>query len=385
MSPLPVSLWARTSFGERSAFVLFSLSIVAITIYHFLFVTVTHPILGAIHPTRELSPLFGFLSGVVLLLTPVFLFESTDGRILRRAIELSGISVSIVALAHWFSDKGLLFWTFAPEYVFESTRARWPFVNPNHLAAFLLAPFFISLNQIVTWIASAIQVLSNHPRTQKAKISRIPLLGSLTLLFCFITLLAAQSRTSWFAATIGIGIIIVRRVLRSEFSSKQRLALIAASIATAGMMLVALSMSEQVEDIIGDRLEFAASSSSEDLRLKYFADSLDLIRKYPWIGVGPGGFTREIETVARPELAGLKPVYLHNDVLQVFVEYGAFVGMLLLVLIGAIFRNATFPKIVCFFGILIVSLLDFPFRLGALVAQIGFIFALDKTSRIKID
>lgn len=377
-------LWTRITRRELAASSAFCVSVLIVATYHF-FVTIPHPILATVHISRNIGAVVGFFTGLLILITPIFVFDSTDGRLIRRAIEISGIFVALIALGQWFSDDGYLLWTFAPEFVFESTRARWPFVNPNHLAAFMLAPLFISLSQIISWATTALQVLNIQPKTRRPKISQPPVLASLCTLFCSTALIAAQSRTCWFAATLGLGMIFVRRVSKSQLDAKQRFVLVGSSVLMAIALIVVLSLNEQFDDVIATRLNYTTNSSGEDLRLKYFSDSLLLLAKHPLSGVGPGGFAREIETVARPELAGLKPIYLHNDVLQMLVEYGAPVGLLLLGLVGVVLAGAPFPEIVCFIGILVVSLMDFPFRLAALVAQFGIIIALEKTSRTKID
>jgi len=381
----PAKTYKLFSKLEWSIFALFAI-ISSISLTWHAVQSFEHPVLGLIYPQANLTGLTGFLSTLILLLTPLFIFSVNDGKFLRKALQLSALATALIALTQWFSDNGLLLWVFAPQYIFESTRARWPFVNPNHLGAFLLIPTLLSVDQLLTWGIPTVRDFIRNTKKRSRSSAPFPLLAALCALFTITGILAAQSRLAWGACAIGMLAVLTSKIINAEMRRKEKFAVVALSFICALGLGWGLMLSERVASLVGDRFDLARATTLEDVRFEYATDANKLFKRAPLLGIGPGGFARDISSVARPSLAGLNPVYLHNDVWQFFIEYGLFAGICLLALMLTVmlgFSGANAVITVCCVVVLLLCLLDFPFRIGALVAQFGVLLALGKTSRTK--
>ena len=184
---------------------------------------VEHPILGTaslrpdttqfVHSWRDLICFFA-----VFLLTRIYLsaHQVKRQRFLTRALMLTGAIVSMIALTHWFYDTGRLFWIFEPESVKVSDRARWPFVNPNHLADFLLPIVFLILAGVVNLFLNIFaHEMARGRRRNRTFIALIssedfhlkvlkPLLLCVPLLAVTLAILGSQSRGAWFGAVFSL-------------------------------------------------------------------------------------------------------------------------------------------------------------------------------------
>lgn len=343
-----------------------------------------HPVLGAIHFARNDSATMSLVAGILLFSSPFFLFLASDGRMMRYAIMISGMCIAAIGLAQWTSDNGLLLWSFAPEYVFESSRARWPFVNSNHLGAFLIAPLLLSVDEIAEAGLRAFRNRADRKsfhRTKHAHRNTGAILGLISALFCGTALIATQSRNAWVIGACALLALITVKVLTLEMTRRERIQVGVAAVVFAALMVWSLSFSDRLADAVAQRVDSSAATTLDDLRFQYFSDSLLLLRERPLTGAGPGGFVRDIETVSRPALAGLNPMYLHNDALQFFVEYGLIAGGLLLLAVF-LFAQGSYATITIYiYSLLLLSCFEFPFRIGALVLQCGAMIALGRTTR----
>jgi hypothetical protein len=340
--------------------------------------TTTHPVLKEAHYAFA-ERLWSIAAGLCIFFAPLFALRLSDATLLRRALQLSGIAMATVGLGSWFEDNGALFGVFSPDHVFVSTRARWPFVNPNHFAAFMLVPLLLSFYRLLEWGHAAIQKFYSRERRtgrDRARGLETPTLSLACVMFCGLGLVAAQSRTGWGIGGAAMVVMTIVALRSSALGAKQKLlasiVAICLGVGAAGL----LSSFQQVDEVITERISAATTHTGQDARFKYYVDSLQLLREHPLVGAGPDGFKREVERIARPELSGLNPVYLHNEVLQVFVEYGVLVGILVLFAFVRITRSAPSALRLCFYSIMLSSCFDFPWRIGALVAQWGMLLAL---------
>lgn len=354
---------------------LFTLALVGL--FH-LSQTTAHPVLKEAHYASA-ERLWSIAAGLCILVAPLFALRLSDATFLRRALQLSGVAVATVGLGSWFADNGALFGVFSPDHVFVSTRARWPFVNPNHFAAFMLVPLLLSFYRVLEWGRAAIQKFySGERRTgkERARGLETPTLSLVCVMFCGLGLVAAQSRTGWGIGGAAMVFMTISALRSSTLGAKQKLlasiVAICLGVGAAGL----LSSFEQVDEVITERISAATTHTGQDARFKYYADSLQLLREHLLVGAGPDGFKREVERIARPEFSGLNPVYLHNEVLQVFIEYGVIVGILVLFAFVRISRSAPTALRLCFYSIILFSCFDFPWRIGALVGQWGMLLAL---------
>lgn len=180
-----------------------------------------HPVLGSVKAGANWQA-FATLLQPYLTFLAVFVLASFGFKEARRLgfsssalISLVGLIVAMIALSHWFYDNGKLFWSFQPDYQYISQRARWPFVNPNHLAAFLLVPFFVTLSRTESSLQLSFNYLKEAVLSKgidvledssfQHKIVSLAL-SALSLFAIGTAILASLSRAAWLS--LGSGILI---------------------------------------------------------------------------------------------------------------------------------------------------------------------------------
>lgn len=198
-----------------------------------------HPVLGT---AGSLPSSSAFRESVSALLTGAALFvllrtwigsEQRKVDLLVKIVLGVSFLVALTGLAHWFYDNGKLFWTFEPENVFSSPRARWPFVNANHLGHYLLLGGFLALGALRALMHDLHSVALSTQQTNKRswkllfqssrvqqRVIRGIFLGLLVV--CVgIAIIASLSRGAWIGASVGIFMFLLLKLLaqRSAASS----------------------------------------------------------------------------------------------------------------------------------------------------------------------
>jgi hypothetical protein len=194
-----------------------------------------HPVLG--EAGRHIAPENFWKSfNAVLFFTAVLIIVSLNlkhdknfSSKLVKGLVFCGFMVSLIGLSHWFYDNGKLLWTFQPDYLFISTRARWPFVNSNHLAQYLLPFLFLLFARLIINLDSIAgqHTGGNSPgarfsrliTTQSFQSSLIRISFALVLtLSLAICITATLSRGSWLALSIGVALFLLtdKLILRSR-------------------------------------------------------------------------------------------------------------------------------------------------------------------------
>lgn len=401
-----------------------------------------HPVLGLAPRLPDPSAFYtallmlGFFVGSYMLLRiSIQVFPKFHTRLLN-AMFISGAIVSLVALTHWFYDNGKLFWTFEPDNVFVSERARWPFVNSNHLAHYLLPIFFLLIARIsnqaaqlgIQHSASERQLKRLSSLAESTRLQRRVVavgLGIGLILAVLLAIFGTLSRSSWLGLSIGLIVYYFltkssggapqetlpylatsKRRRRSSSESKRGekgfsfapVAKFLVRLARPGFVVLALVLtvfflSERGRDLFAQRLDYGLMYSKDDIRWQMYSDTLPMISEHTLFGVGFGGWDAVYASLKTPLLAGLKPVYLHSDPLQLIAECGAvgasFIFALVFVLGIKVVRTArtlmrTKPEEGRFLsalfsgvlGFLIGSCLDFPFRMPAILFSLALYLAL---------
>lgn len=330
-----------------------------------------HPVLGHTSTLLAWRPVFVWLTQAFLL---VILFTLLTGqrlprresvRIIFRSIAFSSFAVGIIAILHWFSDDGRLFWIFAPEMKFWSSRTRWPFVNSDHLAAFaaLTLPILLSMleNSLreprkrrrkteSTPRRASLSLLPFAPTSEKLRQATVWLIASLSVA---LALLGSLSRTGWFAGSVAVAtyFILVRqkafnrpasgahfgprrrtshhsriksiRLLFDSLLSKGlRSTITFAGLLVPALLLVGILFSGSGAELIRDRIALDTHLLPEDPRWTLYGDAIALLKTSPVIGIGVGQWTLYYPLIADSSLAGARAEYLHSDVLQTLVELG---------------------------------------------------------------
>ncbi|MBN8549919.1 MAG: O-antigen ligase family protein [Deltaproteobacteria bacterium] len=402
-----------------------------------------HPVLGATSGILRSGP---FWSGISMLaffastffLARIYLVPHTSfKRTLINAILCGGAVVSLIGISHWFYDTGKLFWFFEPDNVFISERARWPFVNANHLGHFLLPIFFLFVARLGNELESVGDYQRRHQKNNRQALSHLAHSSRLQtrlikvgFVFCFLlavllALVGTLSRGTWFGlsvAALAYFFLTRRRVTasnetptedeprhrhtqRSSGSSKHKNAFSVEAfimgvsrlarptfVILAGIFLI-FFFSERGRDLVSARIDYGLMYSKDDMRWQMYADTLPMIKEHPLLGVGLGGWRAEFPRAMSPLLSGVEPVYLHSEPLQLIAELGLIGFTIVCLLIFycsiqglkalALFkvsdhsRARTMTALLCgMWGFFAASFFDFPLRMPAIVFMLGIYLAL---------
>lgn len=199
-------------------------------------------------------------------------------------------------------------------------RLRGTFVNPNHLAGYLLLP--LALLFAWTWWS-----LRRHsqglPIEQRVFGIAVPVI---LWLATFLGLAFTASRAGLAAAgasTVAMGLLaafVVEPRGRARRSRSSRSALLGAVILGIGIAIVA---GVSVQRGLGRILATAPSELLWGARAQVCVQTLELWQRYPLLGSGLGSFREALETQQPASLPG-RWDHAHND----FLELGATAGLL---------------------------------------------------------
>jgi O-antigen ligase len=304
----------------------------------------------------------------------------------------------------WLTDNGRLLWYFAPEHLFVTQRARWPFVNSNNLAHALTIPLFIAWQQL----AHSVSTLQYHAggnlkkgladffsgRTFQQGITSIIWRGSL-LIFIVLALLATLSRGAITACAVGailyflLTLLLIPPVAAAahQHQVKKSSRLIAAALWGSFISgIIALFAFGTGGELLAGRIGRGLQAEHQDLRLQLYRDTAPLISNDPVFGIGAGMWPLVYPSVRSEKLSGINPEHLHSDPYQLVVETGI-IGLLLFLAIALY----TIKQLACLIrsddievkrtalslcsgltALLLASLVDFPFKIPLIFAQLAF-------------
>lgn len=345
----------------------------------------SHPVLGSVSALYSRDDFFAACSKIAFfcaafLVARLWLMEGANRiRLLYMLVIAAGIFAALIGIVHWFYDNGMLFWTFAPDYMGMSDRARWPFINPNHLADYLLLTFFPSVavfslklhdlentfKELFSRKGARLGEVLSHGRLQ-----RHILRGAFAALFVIIIAIAISatlSRGAWMGACAGLllwfilapvapvpfvlpggehdkdyheqaGLRMRKHRRRRRNGSIQRVIhsiepfrrYIVPVLLLAAMVFL---LQGKGTELIEGRIEYGLLYSKTDMRWQLYDDTLSMIRDHPLLGVGAGNWENNFFRYMSPLLAGINPEYLHSDPLQAIAEFGA-AGALLFAAVG---------------------------------------------------
>ncbi len=353
---------------------------------------VHHPVLGLIssHP----APSQGFLALLQLLafflcyvICRAWIAASPKNyQKLISVIMFSGMAVSLIALSHWFYDNGKLFWIFEPKNVFISLRVRWPFVNANHLADFVLPILFLVSAKSLVLIDS----IKNHAQIcqaakgnlisrlvtserMQAKVIKLMFLLVLAVML-LISVIGSLSRAAWLGMSVGLFAFVytlwisrpngssrfsghspqyksrtekleadellkdpsfgdksrARKRRHRHLSSKSQAPHFPAFLSKAfkpaliilGIGIVILFLRGQGEELLSERLEYGLLYSKDDLRFQLYKDTMPMIFNNLFFGTGLGTWDSIYPKYMNFQLSGVAPEYLHSEPLQLLAETG---------------------------------------------------------------
>ncbi len=399
---------------------------------------VPHPILGMVSGAYNTEAFFRSFKAT-LFFTASFLLicyylqraKSNINALIARGLWCFAL-VGAVGLMHWLYDNGKLFWVFAPDFAEPSTRARWPFVSPNNFGHFTLLGVFLCIGVFINQLRAILIAIRDEPMSVSSYVAsssfqrsvfRLALFG-LGMIVLGSGLLGSLSRGSWLGGSLGLIFFLVcgtlitevtqpdstpdnlrhlhdysrrkrhpsrfRRLLQSSFVSStirhSRMLVLLASF-----LLIYMFLSDRGAELLTERLDYGLLSSKYDMRWQLFSDTLQMISDHTFWGVGLGAWASAYPPYMNSLLAGINPIYLHSDPLQLLAEVGAvgFLPMFVLVLITCTHAIRYLRSYVthedkvlvlslssALFALCVASFLDFPFKIPAISFYVAFLLAI---------
>ena len=240
------------------------------------------------------------------------------------AVILMGLLVAAIALVEQVTWNGKILWTVIPydwgaPRLEAVTRARGPFVNPDHLAAYL---------NLVLPLAVAGVLFPNMAGRKNRDIFRV--LCGLTAFLGASALIMSLSRAGWIGLFLGFITFVALcgaippedrpRILRM----RRRVALPLAVAGVGTLVLVsALFIGPEGRRRADVRLkETVAQQVSLPFRLDVWRDTLPMIRDFPVFGIGLDGFEDLYPHYQSPPWVAARVTAAHNDYLQLAAETG---------------------------------------------------------------
>lgn len=267
---------------------------------------------------------------------PAFLRSRSQLYVLAGALTVAGGAIALYALLNYLSRNALSL-HFEPSAYRD--RARGPFVNPNHFAAWtgLVLPLALSVLffRSRSWKKPGETSLARMAGSLAADISRRywKILAALAGLLMLLGVIFSASRTGIVAAAAGLAVFaLMALVLRARAKRG-----VWWPIAAALVVLVALAAGAWIGlDPVVRR--FAELEPSAAQRLDIWKSALDLFADFPAAGTGLGTFPHAFPAYQDEALRGGFS-FPHNEALHLLCETGlagfALLGGALLLWIGA--------------------------------------------------
>lgn len=275
-------------------------------------------------------------------------------RVLLLALPVAGLAVAAVVLGRPLAGLGPLL---SPTY---------PFVNPNHLAAFMGLASYATLG-----IA-----LREHGQRRLLWLMAFALMASLVPL--------SLSRGGVAAFVTGVGILAVlarrRSAREDEPPSRRHLAVVSAMLAST-----AITAWLAFGPLMREASSLTRAGAAD--KLAVWPLGVAMVRDYPLVGIGRGAFVTAFPAYKSDSLQ-VTWTYLENEWLQAFVELGVPGGVLLIAsfllswVVAARRRELSWADIGLLTGVAVVALqsvVDFSLQLPGV--SIPFLVALGLAMR----
>ncbi len=237
-----------------------------------------------------------------------------------------------------------------------------PFASRNHGGQFVMISFFLSL---CLWL----------PQFILLKCRRLPKKDIYYFIFSiilFISVFASHSRGGVIALMLGLFTLSCLCIL--YLTKKNYRKIIYLTVSTLGFVLL-MHLVVTHSTAIGLRQFW---TGSDNARLGLYAAAIDMLKDFPYTGVGFDAFSAAIDAYIPFALKAF-PRYLHNDWLELLLSFGYIAGTIILWLIlvtifditksfnGLEVKKKIRMFILCagLIGFTFTGLVDFPFHLPA--------------------
>jgi len=188
-------------------------------------------------------------------------------------------------------------------------RARWPLVNPNHLATLLGLCLCAALGVLVTPLQAG---LADLEAGRGARAASRRGLAAVAIVLLVVGLLRTQSRAGAAAAVLSAAATLL-------LAGRSRLGLASA----IGALVVAFALVGHGTSVdaaaLGARLE---RRDDVEGRLGNWAEALRVARGHPWLGSGLGTYDDASTAVLAPDRSATRPVKAHDDYLELAATIG---------------------------------------------------------------
>lgn len=324
----------------------------------------------ALYPFEARSDLLRYLAYAVVIWLAATLPAPA---LLLRAAVAAGFAIACLAVVGYASWNGRIGWILDP-YDWDPSRdyprMLGPFVNPDHLAAFLamtVAPTMLLL-ALRQWPGTS------PKRSNPARPLQTGLVGGAILATGLAIVVAALvgsgSRAGLVAAILGATVFwwgAARRVAAPSAQSmrgrvagpgKERTAqflrrcapaALTLAIVVGGFIYAGSSARGTLEGRLGKTVEKTANLGS-DPRFALWRQSLPILADFPLFGVGAGNWREVFRRYRRYPVAEFRPNHVHNDYLEWLIEVGG-IGLAFTVALGLAYagwmrRNHEIPRVI---------------------------------------
>lgn len=281
-----------------------------------------------------------------------------DGRRLLAAVIGAAVLVGILAILQDLSDAGRIYWIGLERAQFYGA-----FVNGNHTATFLAA-------------AAAASLALGLAREEDAPIPHQVYLGAAA--FCAVAVLYSLSRGGIIALTVGLLAVLAAATAKRRMKTAVPVPPLAVAPALAVLIVPLLYFVWLGPSTVAREVATLGTLNvPEDYRTLVWKDSMQVVKHFWLLGVGPGGFPSVFPSF-RTFVAGVRAQSAESELVQVFVELGvtgacALVGAWVLVVVQAArgLRARTSLPVAAGAAFLVVgvhSVVDFPLHTVAVAA-----------------
>jgi tetratricopeptide (TPR) repeat protein/O-antigen ligase len=282
------------------------------------------------------TALIGALAMAALLLSVCFYpfgtsADDSDSSGFIRAVLISAMAsgvliaaISLVEVATW---NGRVMWVLVPldwgKPVFGvlGSRARGPFVDPDHMAGYLAMIFPLMLSAMI---------FSGFPVRERSGPGGRLLAGlGLFLIFCAVAM--SQSRAGWLGIALGTMLLITLVFIASRREEEEgrasvgvralRLSLVVLTLMLVmALFLVGAAGRHQISARVGNTI--IGGGVDLNARTRNWRRSLTILHQFPAFGVGLGGWPAIFHRFQPPPRGDLYFSRTHNDYLELLAEIG---------------------------------------------------------------
>jgi O-antigen ligase len=226
-----------------------------------------------------------------------------------------GILLSLYSLMQFFGDSLSVLWLTKPDQYFK--RASGTFVNPNHLAGWMVQILPLALAQVFLGRGSDIsKVVHGY--------GAVMMLTALAL---------TMSRGGWLATAVVVGLFF-------GWLAWRRRNLRVLSLTVMAVVILAGALFLMYNEKARTRVTAVSVEGHREsgLRDYLWSPALKMWQDNPWWGVGPAHYNVQFPAY-RPTSMQLSPGYVHNEYIQMLVDFGLIGALLLALGVGTLIHG----------------------------------------------